>query len=335
MASLPSRTDIVTAMRNPSVSYKATDLIGGNILFSGQRVIQYSGGYSTVFPFLNKNKNKIAVRCWVADIGEAKKRTQSIASHLSKIKSKYFVNFTYIENGILVNGNILPVVLMDWVNGQTLKEFLNSNFNNPATTLIVADNFKSMVQYFHQINISHGDLQHGNIMIKDDNSLLVIDYDSMYVEELNGMPDIIKGLEGYQHPTRQQNKNINPKLDYFSELVIYLSLLVFADKPNLWKEYYDTEDLLFSKQDFQNPITSKLFNSLLKSTNPKIVDLTSKLIECLKCDSIDKLDPLEDILINKLEVAKENIFDKWNNQPNPPAAKITILPSKDDIINKF
>ena len=110
---------------------------------------------------------------------------------------------------------------------------------------------------------------------------------------------------------------------------------MFADNPNLWKQYYETEDLLFSKQDFQNPNNSILFNSLLKSSNPKIVDLTSKLIQCLKCDSIDKLEPLEDVLINKLEVAKESIFDKWNNQPNPPVAKKTILPSKDDIINKF
>ncbi len=335
MSSLPSRTDIVTAMRNPFVSYKAADLIGGNILCTGSRVIQYSGGYTTVFPFIGKSKNKIAVRCWVADIGDAKKRTQTIATHLSKINSQYFVKFNYIENGLLVNGNILPVVVMDWVEGKTLKEFLNSNYNNSSLILDIANKFKEMVQCFHQNNISHGDLQHGNIMVKSDNSLLVIDYDSMFVEGLIGMPDNIKGLPGYQHPARQKNKNVSPKLDYFSELVIYLSLLVFADNHSLWNQYYDTEDLLFSKQDFENPNTSKLFNALKKHTNPKITDLTAKLIDYLKHDTIDKLEPLEDILINKMEVAKESIFEKWNLQPNPPTSKKTTFPTKDDIVNKF
>ena len=216
-----------------------------------------------------------------------------------------------------------------------LKEFINSNYNNPSLILEIANKFKEMVSCFHQNNISHGDLQHGNIMVKSDNSLLVIDYDSMFVEGLDGMPDVIKGLPGYQHPARQKNKNVNPKLDYFSELVIYLALLAFADNPSLWSQYYDTEDLLFSRQDFENPNGSKLLNSLKNSSNSKIVDLTTKLIDSLKHNTIDLLEPLDNILINKLEILKESIFEKWDLQPNPASSKTTTFPIKDDIINKF
>lgn len=335
MSNLPSRTDIVTAMRNPIASYKTPDLVGGNILYKGSRVIQYSGGYTTVFPFLCKNKSKVAIRCWIADIGDAKKRTQTIAQHLSKINIEYFVKFNYIEDGILVNGVSQPIVIMDWVEGNTLKDFINLNINNSHILLEIAEKFKNMVRCFHQNNISHGDLQHGNIMVKSDNSLLVIDYDSMYVDGLESMPDVIKGLPGYQHPARMMNSNLNNKLDYFSELIIYLSLLVFANKPNLWNSYFETEDLLFSKTDFDSPETSKLFNDLKNSPNTKISNLTIRLLDFLKLGNIELLSPLEESLICDLDIAKGNIFEKWEQQPNPPEIKKSTLPSKSDIIDKF
>jgi len=234
----PSRTDIVTAMRNPQVSFKASELIGGTIIQKGSRVIQYSGGYTTVFPFNTSEGEKVAVRCWIADIGDAKRRSQEISTYLANLNNSYFCNFQYLEEALLINGNIYPIVLMDWVEGKTLKDFINDNIHsNPSSISKVRENFKEMVTYFHQQNIAHGDLQHGNILVNPDCSLTIIDYDSMYIKPLEGMSDAIKGLPGYQHPSRSANSFVNPKLDYFSELVIYLSLLVFETQPNLWVKY--------------------------------------------------------------------------------------------------
>jgi len=235
----------------------------------------------------------------------------------------------------LVNGTLHPIVLMDWVDGQTLKEYINSNITNTSKILDLAEKFKEMTAYFHKENIAHGDLQHGNILIKSDGSLVAIDYDSMFIEPLNGMTDTIKGLPGYQHPTRHSNQFVNSRLDYFSELVIYLSLLIFVDTPKLWDDYYETEDLLFSKDDFSNPSNSKLIITHLKSTNPTISELTEKMVEELKATDIAQLRPLEDLLVNRREVAKDNIFDKWEKQPNPAVKKKVSLPNKNDITNKF
>ena len=332
----PSRTDIVTAMRNPQVSFKSTELIGGSVIQKGSRVIQYSGGYTTVFPFHTSNSKKVAVRCWIADIGDAKRRSQEISSYLSALNNPYFCEFKYLENALLINGNIYPIVLMDWVEGKTLKDFINDNIHsNPSTISKVRGNFKNMVAYFHQQNIAHGDLQHGNILVNSDCSLTIIDYDSMYIEPLNGMSDAIKGLPGYQHPSRSANKLINPKLDYFSELIIYLSLLVFENQPALWQKYYETEDLLFSKDDFANADHSALMNSLLQSNNQTIVELTNKMKEQLTKSDIQQLEPLENLLIDRLEGTKVNIMDKWNKQPNPPSNKEVRLPDVNNITNKF
>lgn len=332
----PSRADIVTAMRNPQVSFKADELIGGTIIQKGSRVTQYSGGYTTVFPFNNRSGKKVAVRCWIADIGNAKLKTQEISSYLMSLNSPYFCNFKYIDNALLINGDVHPIVLMDWSEGKPLKEFINDNiYSSPSIITKVRENFREMVAYFHRQNIAHGDLQHGNILVNSDCALTVIDYDSMYIKPLEGMADNIKGLPGYQHPSRNINKNIHPKLDYFSELIIYLSLLIFENSPNLWKDYYETEDLLFSKEDFSYPNSSKIIEKLLKSSDPIVVELTNKLLEELQKKDIQDLLPLEHLLTNKMENIKENIMEKWNIQPNPSISESVKLPDVKDILNKF
>ena len=109
---------------------------------------------------------------------------------------------------------------MEWVEGQTLKKYIDDKKPSKELFLDLAAKFREMVKYLHSRNISHGDLQHGNIMIRPDGSLALIDYDSMCIDSLKGMSDVIKGLPGYQHPARMVNRCLTPKADYFSELVI-------------------------------------------------------------------------------------------------------------------
>jgi serine/threonine protein kinase len=332
----PSRTDIVTAMGNPQVSFKANELIGGSVIQRGSRIIQYSGGYTSVFPFHTKDSKKVAVRCWIADIGDAKKRSQEIATYLNALNNPYFCDFKYLDDAILISGSIYPIVMMDWVDGKPLKEYINDNISSLKSILPkIASNFKQMVESFHKENIAHGDLQHGNILVKEDGNLIMIDYDSMFIKPLEGMSDAIKGLSGYQHPSRNKNKFINHKLDYFSELVIYLALLAFEHYPNLWNKYYETEDLLFSKVDFHNPDKSEIINTLLLSSNQTLKELTQRLKEQLSKTDIMDLVPLEELLIDKLEVAKDNISSKWDKQPNKPEKKEVNLPNSKDITSKF
>lgn len=335
MVTYPSRTDIVTAMQNPQVSFKSNELIGGSVIQKGSRLIQYSGGYTTVFPFRKQSGEKVALRLWIADIGDAKKRSLEISNYLEELNNSYFVRFKYIDNAVLVNGALHPIVLMDWVNGLTLKEYINNNISDSSKIIDLAERFKDMTSYFHQKSIAHGDLQHGNILVKSDGSLVVIDYDSMFIEPLKGMPDTISGLPGYQHPKRQSNSYVNYKLDYFSELVIYLSLIFFADNPNYWSDYYETEDLFFSQNDFKDPNNSKLIRRCLKSINHNISELTERLLEELNAQDISQLRPLEELLVTKKENVKENIFNKWEDQPNPPVIKPATFPEKTTITNKF
>jgi serine/threonine protein kinase len=306
----PSKTDILLAMQN-HVFYRSQELLGGSIFQKGTWVTRHSGGYAIVFPFIKANGQKIVVRCWFADIGDPKKRMLAIANHLTKLNCPYFVKLSYLDDALLINGKLQPIVTMDYVEEPTLKEYINENINSPSAILKLAENFKLMVQFFHQNNIAHGDLSHGNIKVKNDGNLIVIDYDSMFVQDLNGMPDVIKGLPGYQHPARNSNTTVNAKLDYFSELVIYLSLIVFSNNKAMWAEYFETEDLLFSRQDYESPNSSALFAKLKRSSNPQIVDLTNKLVNCLNYSDISHIKPLEEMLKDKLDDIADSIIDKF------------------------
>lgn len=149
MSNFPSRTDIVTAMRNPQVSFKSSEIIGGSVIQKGSRIIQYSGGYTTVFPFFQSSGSKVAVRLWIADIGDAKKRSLEISNYLENLNKPYFAGFKYIDDAVLVNGKLHPIVLMDWVDGKTLKEYINDNISNSNSILNLANQFKQMVCFFH------------------------------------------------------------------------------------------------------------------------------------------------------------------------------------------
>jgi serine/threonine protein kinase len=336
---MPSRTEIVTAMSN-SVCHKAGELIGGSVIKNGSRVVQYAGGYTNVFPFINKDGKKVAIRCWCADIDQARERCQRISEFLKKDTSHYFVNFKYVDNALLIAGTLHPVVVMDWVEGQTLKNYVNEQKPSKALFLDLAAKFIDLVKYLHSQNIAHGDLQHGNIMVRPDDSLALIDYDSMYVDSLNGFTDVVKGLPGYQHPARDKNRILNPKLDYFSELVIYLSLHIFAESPELWDEYVDTEDLLFSMADFADLKHSKLYAAYCHSANPTISRLMQELENALGKDDINKLEPIESLLGSESTVRPstvginiDNILSKMKTTPTYPAK--TVVPDVDGILSKI
>ena len=302
---LPTIPDYCTCIKTPALIQPSV-LKNGHPIEKGVRLIKYSGGFCVVFPYQTLLK-KYAVRCWHAEVSDAKHRTQVIAESLKKANLPYFVGFDFYEEGIMTPMGMQPLVVMDWVEAKSLKKFLSEHITDATTINKIAENFKQMVADLHANHFSHGDLQHGNIMVKPDYSLVLVDYDSMYVPELKGMPDEIKGLVGYQHEARWKNKQVSEKADYFSELVIYTSLKALAKMPSLWNDLNmdDTETLLFSGEDIKSKGSSNIFR-LLK-TDSELTPLVDKLCEFMGESSIEDLIPLEDAVVS----IGERISTKW------------------------
>ena len=322
---LPSIPEYSTCIKTPALIQPSV-LKDGHPVEKGVRLIKYSGGFCVVFPYQTSTK-KYAVRCWHAEVSDAKRRTQIIAEALKKSNLPYFVGFDFFEDGIMTSQGMQPIVVMDWVEAKSLKRYIAEHITESNTINEIAENFKKMVADLHANHFSHGDLQHGNIMVKDDRSLVLVDYDSMFVPDLKGMPDEIKGLVGYQHEGRWKNKEVSEKSDYFSELVIYISLKALAKMPDLWNDLNmeDTETLLFSGEDIQSHGSSTIFRVL--KTDSELAPLVDKLCEFMSKPTIDELSPLEDAVISK----SDSISAKWKagNGYNPSQKKASIVDSKE------
>lgn len=317
---LPSIPEYSTCIKTPELVQPSV-LKDGHPIEKGVRLIKYSGGFCVVFPYQTTAK-KYAVRCWHAEVSDAKRRTQIIAEALKKTNLPYFVGFEFYEDGIITPLGMQPIVVMDWVDAQSLKKFLAEHIMETNVINEIAKNFKTMVADLHANHLSHGDLQHGNIMVKPDHSLVLVDYDSMYVPDLKGMPDEIKGLVGYQHEGRWKNKEVSEKADYFSELVIYISLKALAKMPSLWKDLKmeDTETLLFSGEDIQSHGSSTIFKVL--KTDSELAPWVDRLCDFMSKSSIDELLPLEEAIVSQ----SESISSKWKggNGYVPSVKKGTI-----------
>ncbi len=297
----PSRSDYTEAIRDfPHISILDPKLKGGNPRRgTNNDLISYCGGFSIVFP-IEMLSNTYALRCWIVDIKDAETRYRAISDYLKQCGLPYFVDFEYVPNGILVNGDKYPVTRMEWAEGETLCDFIKQNLQDSRCLKTAAVEFQKMVKTLHTHQISHGDLQDGNILLKrngTDVEIKLIDYDSVFVPALRGQPDNIVGIPAYQHPQRiAGGGRANEKVDYFSELVIYLSLLSLVEKPDLWSQFgAPTEKrLLFIAEDFNNPDQSDVFREL-ENLSPDVKHLATKLKELCKL-SIDQLDPLEVVL---------------------------------------
>lgn len=299
-------------------SVKCSQLIKDKFLSDGDLAVTmfgnpmcWAGGFSLVFQ-IEKLGQKYAFKVWHTHLDDIAERYQFIKKRLVDCGLPYFLDFDYNEKGLYVDDLFLATHRMIWLSGETLDKFIDKNLSNPDKLFSIATKFLEMTTAFHEKGIAHGDLQHGNIMVTNNEQLVVIDYDSMFVEELVGRRDVIKGLAGYQHPKREENLLIHSKLDHFSELVIYLSLITYAEHPNLWNN--DTDRMLFSKEDFSDPDNSIIFNTLLRSSNGLITFIACYLLEVLKLEDLDSIQSLASLLrkgININNPLVQSIADKF------------------------
>ena len=303
---MPNVVDIIQSIQVPQLIKDSFISRGKPVLDSRGRPIHYTGGFAVVFPFMVDGE-KWALRCWSADIGNVETRLKTLSKELSSQDISYFCDFTYELEGITINGEIYPTTRMRWVDGQTIKDYICTNKDDSQKIKQLADNFVTMCNELHKKQIAHGDLQHGNILVDNSGNFFLIDYDSVYLPALKGADDIISGLADYQHPKRKDNKKASEKLDYFSELIIYLSILAIAENPTLVEKYQieDADRLLFAKEDYEDIKNSKIYNDL-KSLGGSFIDLLDVLEDYLRQESIDALRPFNEHVLEKKIIFKSS-----------------------------
>jgi formylglycine-generating enzyme required for sulfatase activity len=166
---------------------------------------------------------------------------------------------------------------MDWVEGQTFRQFVADRLTEPYILRRLFDLWLKVERWLESADLAHGDLQHANlIMVADERrsfvELKLVDYDGMWAPGLSEHPSHECGHPAYQHPCRERDDVYDPCIDRFPNLVI-ASALRCLGRPeglSLWQRYDNGDNLLFSRADFAEPENSPLLRELWDSGNPEI-----------------------------------------------------------------
>ncbi|HET9713106.1 MAG TPA: hypothetical protein VFP64_14525, partial [Pyrinomonadaceae bacterium] len=235
-----------------------------------------SGQFAYVYKLKSRNGNgDFAVRCFRGYLGDRDQRYRAIQEHLRTSPVGYLSEFSYAPEGILVNGNRFPILFMKWIEGPTLDLYIREMLHRSDVLLHLSHEWLRLLNSLQTSGIAHGDLQHGNIIVEH-GQLRLVDHDGIYVTRMSGWVASEVGHQHYQHP-RRDAQHFDAKLDSFSSLVIYLSLLSLAERPELWSEHHD-ENLIFTKTDFMDPASSSLFKKI-KEIGPEHSRLADVLAE--------------------------------------------------------
>ncbi len=215
-----------------------------------------SGQFAYVFKLKHPNGKASAIRCFRGFLGDREIRYRAINHHLDSVVIPALASFEYDPQGILVGPNRYPTLVMEWVDGPTLDVYLEAALQNRAVILHLAEQWIKVVNSLRTAQVAHGDLQHGNIIVQT-GTLRLVDLDGMFVPSMSQLNSSEIGHRHYQHPLRDPFF-FNRDLDNFSALVVYLSLISLAERPDLWRKFHD-ENLLLTRTDFLNPSSSPAF----------------------------------------------------------------------------
>ena len=261
----PSISDYIEALRDAEDSL--SELKDLRLVYDDQgHPIMSSGNFAVVFKMQAPTGKYYALKCFLRDQEERSERYRLITEELQYVQSTYLVKFRYLESELFVDvpntgGEEYPVLLMDWVDGVPLDQYLKTIINKSYEKDLLAYRFSLLARWLVTQPFAHGDLKPDNICVRDDGSLVLLDYDGMYVPALSGRKPLEQGSPHYRHPLRS-TLPFDEHIDDYSLSLILLSLRAIALDETLYVRYSSHEYLLLSEQDQLNPYTSPVFKEL-------------------------------------------------------------------------
>ena len=242
--------------------------------------VMSSGNFAVVFKMQDGSGRFYALKCFTREQEGRAEAYKIICDELAKIASPYFVNTEYYDNELFVDtqessASEFPVLLMDWVEGENLTQYLDNTFKNSRRTNFIwfghfpidyilyelNFTFNQFAQWMVEQPFAHGDLKPDNILIREDGSIFIVDYDGMYFPQMCGQKARELGSPDYQHPKRTIDK-FNEHIDDMALASIALSLCAKSLNDKIGHSFSGT--LLLTASDFIDLAHSSTFHGLLE-----------------------------------------------------------------------
>lgn len=225
-----------------------------------------SGAFAVVFKMKDEQTGKCyALKCFTEEQEGRAEAYRQIADELDMVDSPYITSVKYMEKELFVDSQCeedeFPVLLMDWVDGETMEAYIAANNHNQSAMSMLCYRFGKMAAWLRSQSFGHGDVKPDNIIIRPDGSLTLVDYDGMFVPSMKGSKSPTVGTRDFCHPLRTVD-DFDETIDDFSLASIALSLKATSMKPTLLDIYGASDRLLFSENDYRNPSNSKVISAL-------------------------------------------------------------------------
>ena len=250
------------------------------VLDGDDNPVMSRGNFAVVFKMRSERDDSLyALKCFTKDQTGRDESYKLIADELECVQSTYLAKVRYIDKELFVDTQNsdemeFPVLLMDWVEGVTLDNYIRQNINDGYALDLLAYNFSRLAMWLLPQPFAHGDLKPDNILVREDGSLTLVDYDGMYVPAMQGQKARELGSPDFRHPLRTET-DFNEHIDDFPAVSILLSLKLIAQNPDLLNTYGASDRLLFSESNYRDLSSCALLKQVYPSPSPDINTLVS------------------------------------------------------------
>ncbi len=228
--------------------------------------VMSNGGFAVVFKMKDEQTGRLhAVKCFLKEQESRAEAYRLIAEELEYVSSTFLTPIKYLDKELFVDTSQtdeteFPVLLMDWVEGMTLDKYIRAHLHDKYELSLLAYQFSRLAMWLMPQPFAHGDLKPDNILVRDDGTLALVDYDGMYVPAMKGQKARELGSPDFRHPSRTEI-DFDEHIDDFSLASILLSLKAISLQPELLEEYGASDRLLFSEKDYRNLSESKVIDA--------------------------------------------------------------------------
>ena len=229
--------------------------------------VMTSGNFAVVFKMKDEQIGKLyAVKCFTKEQEGRAEAYKLITEELATVDSPYILSIKYLEKELFVDTEQtdeteFPVLLMDWVEGKTLDKYLRENLDDKYALEMLAYRFSQLAQWLIPQPFAHGDLKPDNILVCEDGTQVLVDYDGMYVPAMRGQKARELGSPDFRHPSRTED-DFDEHIDDFPLISILFSLKAISLKPQLLEKYGAQDRLLLSENDYRDLSRSEILDVL-------------------------------------------------------------------------
>ena len=282
LRTFPTQPAYQEALEYPSTCFADPNLQAAHV---GNRTpfgmpLPITGQFTNVYKMVANSDEAFAVRLFLRDDPSRAHHYQTLIAYFAASPPPAsLVPIDFQEQGFLWQSKTYPLVKMPYLPGILLNAHVEKNLYNTQTLTRLASQWQSIMGELAAYHFTHGDLQHGNILVDEaTGDISLVDYDASYVPALAGVINREAGHPSYQHPKRGP-EDYGPLLDNFSALVIYTALRLVASTPELWYRLDNGDNLLFQREDFLAPSESRAFGLIAETlrSRPELRRLVNEL----------------------------------------------------------